>query len=117
MGMSRIIPWGGINSQGQLPSVGGGKEFQRAWATNEDSGYISGSRGDNQMTIYKTEGRGRLYNDIVETVGDTPCVRLNRTGPDHVSMFVKVESFNPLSSLTDDSGLNDSTFTIMYRCS
>ena len=34
------------------------------------------------MTIYKTEGRGRLYSHIVETVGDTPCVRLNRTGPD-----------------------------------
>ena len=58
------------------------------------------------MTIYRTEGRGRLYNDIVETVGDTPCVRLNRTGPDHVSMFVKVESFNPLSSVKDRLALN-----------
>ena len=58
------------------------------------------------MTIYRTEGRGRLYNDIVETVGDTPCVLLNRTGPDHVSMFVKVESFNPLSSVKDRLALN-----------
>ena len=58
------------------------------------------------MTIYRTEGRGRLYNDIVQTVGDTPCVRLNRTGPDHVSMFVKVESFNPLSSVKDRLALN-----------
>ena len=58
------------------------------------------------MTIYKTEGRGQLYNDIVETVGDTPCVRLNRTGPDHVSIFVKVESFNPLSSIKDRLALN-----------
>ena len=58
------------------------------------------------MTIYKTEGRGRLYNDIGDTVGDTPCVRLNRTGPDHVSMFVKVESFNPLSSVKDRLALN-----------
>ena len=58
------------------------------------------------MTIYRTEGRGRLYNDIVETVGDIPCVLLNRTGPDDVSMFVKVESFNPLSSVKDRLALN-----------
>ena len=58
------------------------------------------------MTIYRTEGRGRLYNDIVQTVGNTPCVLLNRTGPDHVLMFVKVESFNPLSSVKDRLALN-----------
>ena len=58
------------------------------------------------MTIYRTEGRGRLYNDIVEIVGVTPCVHLNRTCPDHVSMFVKVESFNPLSSVKDRLALN-----------
>ena len=58
------------------------------------------------MTIYKTDGRGRRYTDIVQTVGDTPCVRLNRTGPAHVSMFVKVESFNPLSSVKDRLALN-----------
>ena len=58
------------------------------------------------MTIYRTEGRGRPHNDMVQTVGNTPCVRLNRTGPDHVSMFVKVESFNPLSSVKDRLALN-----------
>ena len=36
------------------------------------------------MTIYQTEGRGRRYDSITETVGDTPCVRLNRIAPDHV---------------------------------
>ena len=56
--------------------------------------------------MYSTEGRGRLYPDIVATVGDTPCVRLNRTGPDHVTMYVKVESFNPLSSVKDRLALN-----------
>ena len=58
------------------------------------------------MTIYTTEGRGQRYDDIVQTVGDTPCVRLNRTGPAHVSLFVKVESFNPLSSVKDRLALN-----------
>ncbi|MEZ5559232.1 MAG: cysteine synthase A [Pseudomonadales bacterium] len=42
-----------------------------------------------------------LYNNILETIGDTPIVRLNRTGPEHVEIYVKVESFNPLSSVKD----------------
>ena len=56
--------------------------------------------------MYSTEGRGKLYSDILGTVGDTPCVRLNRTGPDHVIMYVKVEAFNPLSSVKDRLALN-----------
>ena len=42
-----------------------------------------------------------LYDNILQTIGKTPIVRLNRTGPDHVEIFVKVESFNPLSSVKD----------------
>ncbi|NBC23542.1 MAG: cysteine synthase A [Gammaproteobacteria bacterium] len=42
-----------------------------------------------------------IYDDILQTIGDTPIVRLNRTGPDHVEMYVKVESFNPLASVKD----------------
>jgi len=91
---------------GEKPSLGSGKEFQRAWASGEDSGYISVLDGGEAMTIYTTEGRGQRYDDIVQTVGDTPCVRLNRTGPAHVSLFVKVESFNPLSSVKDRLALN-----------
>ncbi|MDA7773310.1 pyridoxal-phosphate dependent enzyme [Pseudomonadales bacterium] len=56
--------------------------------------------------MYSTEGRGKLYSDILGTVGDTPCVRLNRTGPDHVTIYVKVEAFNPLSSVKDRLALN-----------
>ena len=56
--------------------------------------------------MYSTEGRGKLYSDILGTVGDTPCDRLNRTGPDHVTMYVKVEAFNPLSSVKDRLALN-----------
>ena len=33
------------------------------------------------MTIYRTEGRGRLYNDIVQTVGDTPVSYTHLTLP------------------------------------
>ena len=42
-----------------------------------------------------------IYNNILETIGRTPIVRLNRMGPDHVDMYVKVESFNPLASVKD----------------
>ncbi len=42
-----------------------------------------------------------IYNNILETIGNTPIVRLNRVGPDHVTMYVKVESFNPMASVKD----------------
>ena len=41
------------------------------------------------------------YNNIVETIGNTPIVRLNRMAPDGVEVYVKVESFNPSASVKD----------------
>jgi cysteine synthase A len=48
-----------------------------------------------------TEGRGRLYDSVVDTIGDTPCIRVNRIAPKHVRMYVKAEFFNPASSVKD----------------
>lgn len=45
-------------------------------------------------------GRG-LRNSILETVGDTPIVRINNLGPDHVTLYAKLEAFNPLGSVKD----------------
>ena len=42
-----------------------------------------------------------IYNNILETIGNTPVVRLNNMGPKHVELYVKVESFNPLASVKD----------------
>jgi len=42
-----------------------------------------------------------IYNSILDTIGNTPIIRLHRTGPDHVNLYVKVESFNPLASVKD----------------
>ena len=42
-----------------------------------------------------------IYDNILQTIGNTPIVRLNRIAPDNVEMFVKVESFNPLASVKD----------------
>jgi len=42
-----------------------------------------------------------IYNNILETIGHTPVVRLNRLAPEHVEMFVKIEFFNPMASVKD----------------
>jgi cysteine synthase A len=41
------------------------------------------------------------FNSILETVGRTPAVRINRLGPRKVDLYVKVEAFNPLGSIKD----------------
>ena len=41
------------------------------------------------------------YSNILETIGNTPVVRINRLAPANVTMYVKVESFNPLASVKD----------------
>src|SRR5687767_15953152 len=40
-------------------------------------------------------------NSILETVGRTPVVRINKLAPAHVSLYVKIEAFNPLGSVKD----------------
>src|SRR3954469_22363588 len=57
-------------------------------------------------TIRQTKGRGRLYDSILETVGDTPTIRINHLGPKGVKIYVKAEAFNPGSSVKDRLALN-----------
>ena len=45
------------------------------------------------------------FNSILETVGDTPLVRLNKLGPEGVNVWVKVEAFNPMGSVKDRMAL------------
>lgn len=42
-----------------------------------------------------------LFDSILDTVGRTPIVKLHRLAPKHVSLYVKVESFNPGGSVKD----------------
>ncbi len=44
---------------------------------------------------------GQLYNNILETIGHTPVVRLNRIAPEGINLYVKIESFNPMGSVKD----------------
>lgn len=45
--------------------------------------------------------RGRLYDSVLETIGGTPCIRINRLAPEGVRLYVKAEAFNPLGSVKD----------------
>ena len=42
-----------------------------------------------------------IYDDILQTIGNTPVVRLQRLGPDHIDLYVKAEFFNPMASVKD----------------
>ncbi len=51
----------------------------------------------------------KIYNDITETIGNTPLVRLNRTAAAHgaqADILLKLEFFNPLSSVKDRIGFS-----------
>ena len=41
------------------------------------------------------------YKNILEAIGNTPAVRLNRLAPEHVDLYVKIEAFNPMGSVKD----------------
>lgn len=48
-----------------------------------------------------TSGRGKLYGSVVDTIGDTPCIRINSLAPEGVRVYVKAEAFNPAASVKD----------------
>ena len=56
--------------------------------------------------IRKTNGRGRLFDNVLDTIGDTPCIRVNNLGPEHVQLYVKAEAFNPAGSVKDRLAVN-----------
>ncbi|MEL7013253.1 MAG: pyridoxal-phosphate dependent enzyme [Pseudomonadota bacterium] len=58
------------------------------------------------MAIRTTNGRGTRYDSVLDTVGDTPTIRINRIAPDNVTVYVKFEAFNPAGSVKDRLALN-----------
>lgn len=58
------------------------------------------------MAIRQTSGRGERYASILDTIGNTPVIRINRIAPQHVSIYVKFEAFNPAGSVKDRLAVN-----------
>ena len=58
------------------------------------------------QTIRKTNGRGKRYDTILDTIGDTPVVRINNLAPAGVRIYVKAEFFNPGASVKDRLAIN-----------
>ena len=59
-------------------------------------------------TTPRTKGRGRIYDSIVDTIGDTPIVRLNKLAAEKgvkANLLAKLEFFNPISSVKDRIGV------------
>ncbi|MGA8262618.1 MAG: pyridoxal-phosphate dependent enzyme [Arenicellales bacterium] len=56
--------------------------------------------------IRSTTGRGRLFGSILDTVGDTPTIRVNNLAPEGFTVYVKAEFFNPAASVKDRLALN-----------
>ena len=44
---------------------------------------------------------GRKFDNILETIGNTPIVRIHRLAPPGINLYVKIEAFNPLGSVKD----------------
>ena len=57
----------------------------------------------------KSPGRGRIYDSITQTIGDTPLVRLNRLAKEAgavADILLKLEFFNPMASVKDRIGVS-----------
>jgi cysteine synthase A len=42
-----------------------------------------------------------IYDNILQTIGNTPVIKVNKLGPEHADIYVKCEAFNPLASVKD----------------
>mmetsp|Transcript_45569 Transcript_45569/g.105697 ORF Transcript_45569/g.105697 Transcript_45569/m.105697 type:complete len:376 (-) Transcript_45569:78-1205(-) len=51
--------------------------------------------------LHTSATRRAIYEDITKTIGDTPIVKINKLAPAGVELYVKIEYFNPLSSVKD----------------
>ncbi|WP_171133658.1 MULTISPECIES: PLP-dependent cysteine synthase family protein [unclassified Ruegeria] len=53
-----------------------------------------------------TDGNGRVYDSVLDTIGNTPAIRVNNLGPEGVDIYVKFEAFNPAGSVKDRLAVN-----------
>ncbi len=66
------------------------------------------TRGADKQAPRHLPGRGRIYDSITDTIGDTPLVRLDRFAADcgvRATLLAKLEFFNPIASVKDRIGV------------
>ena len=59
-------------------------------------------------SLPRTKGRGRIYDSITDTIGDTPLVRLDKVAKEYgvkANLLAKLEFFNPIASVKDRIGV------------
>ena len=59
-----------------------------------------------RSSIRSTAGRGQLFDSVIDTVGDTPIIRVNNLGVAGRTIYAKAEFFNPAASVKDRLALN-----------
>ena len=57
-------------------------------------------------SIRTTAGRGRLYDSVLDTIGNTPAIRVNNIEAGGATIYVKAEFFNPGGSVKDRLAVN-----------
>jgi cysteine synthase A len=57
-------------------------------------------------SLRTTKGRGRLYDNVLDTIGDTPVIRVNNISTHGSTIYVKAEAFNPAGSVKDRLAVN-----------
>lgn len=60
----------------------------------------------NSSSIRTTAGRGRLFSNVLDTIGDTPVIRINNIPTHGATVYVKAEAFNPAGSIKDRLAVN-----------
>ncbi len=90
-------------SRGNTASARFGQEIQQAPKPSEPD-----NAEDDEMADTTRRGRGKIYNSITETIGDTPLVRLDKVARDkgvEAKLVAKLEFFNPIASVKDRIGV------------
>jgi len=60
----------------------------------------------NAGELRTTQGLGRRFDSVLETIGNTPTIRVNNLGPKGIDIYVKFEAFNPAGSVKDRLAVN-----------
>jgi len=93
-----------VNSLLQFSSAAGGAAVQHIFAMmgfRQLAAALSKETPRSMRALATSAPRRAIYDDITQTIGNTPVVKINKLAPAGVDLYVKCEYFNPLSSVKD----------------